>query len=218
MPQLYAANLMDNAEPVSEVIKKEKKPATEKQLAALAKATETRKRKREEADLAKQIEADLTAARIKEEEEAKVAQESKKKLAAEKRKAARNAKKKESQPLTQTTQESSGSSSSDGSATLVDDHSSMEADPLPKKGKRKRGEDDPKGKTPVTLAEVGDHVPPAWFKRYIAGVKKEENANKKLKSSSKQLNEEAEEVAHKTWGSGLVRDRVQNEVDGHMGR
>lgn len=89
MATLYAAKVTD----VDVKTPKEKKPRTEKQIASLAKATATRKRKLEEAD--KQTQLDITA---KSEELERVNQQlaeatEKKRLASEKRKATLAAKK-----------------------------------------------------------------------------------------------------------------------------
>lgn len=85
MSTLYAAKVSD--------LSKEKKPRTEKQVAAFAKAQETRKRKREEADRLKQEEIDEKAEELanaaKQLEEA----EEKRRVANEKRRLAREAKK-----------------------------------------------------------------------------------------------------------------------------
>ena len=59
---------------------------------------------------------------------------------------------------------------------------------------------------------------PIWFAKYIEGVKKEQSALKNEKVPAKKVKEEAQEVASKSWNHGLTRNRVQNEVDGHMSR
>jgi len=90
MATLYAAKVADNAsKPV-----KEKKPPTEKQLAALAKATAARKRKREESQQQAITEKQQELDDKKEELDAAM---EKKRIANEKRKAARLAKKNEEQ-------------------------------------------------------------------------------------------------------------------------
>jgi len=104
---LYSANIQDLAKPVKKGKKKveekvevpveepqavkEKKPPTEKQLAARAKLVESRKRKREEDDAAKKAEAEAIATKqeeIKRKEE-EIAE--KKRVQAEKRKAKKEA-------------------------------------------------------------------------------------------------------------------------------
>lgn len=62
--------------------------------------------------------------------------------------------------------------------------------------------------------------PPVWFKKYIQGVQKEkaDSFGQVTKKQEKLINKEALKVAHKSWQSGITRDRVQGEVDGHMNR
>lgn len=59
---------------------------------------------------------------------------------------------------------------------------------------------------------------PVWFEKYVEGVKKEQSLIKNEKVPAKKAKEEAQEVASKSWKHGLTRNRVQNEVDGHMTR
>jgi hypothetical protein len=63
----------------------------------------------------------------------------------------------------------------------------------------------------------GDN-PPGWFQKYIEGVKREQSHSTADKKPVKQIQQEAEQEAKSKWGNGLVRDRLQNEVDGHMNR
>jgi len=71
----------------------------------------------------------------------------------------------------------------------------------------------------VGKLEVTSEEPPAWFKKYVAGVKHEERAMQEPpKKPKKEVAKEADEMAQKQWGNGLVRDRVRNEVDKHMSR
>jgi hypothetical protein len=60
--------------------------------------------------------------------------------------------------------------------------------------------------------------PPAWFVKYVETVEKEKHLQNKEKVAAKQLKEEAEVKAQKSWENGLTRDRVRNEVDNHMSR
>lgn len=73
--------------------------------------------------------------------------------------------------------------------------------PKPKKAKVVRGED-----------------PPSWFQKYIEGVKREQSQNHSDKKPVKQIQLEATEMAAEKWKDGLVRDRVQNELDSHASR
>jgi hypothetical protein len=68
----------------------------------------------------------------------------------------------------------------------------------------------------VKVDEEGE--PPAWFKKYVEGVKKEENTLKVKKSSKKVVKKDAHETASKKWKEPLTRGRVENEVSNHMSR
>lgn len=68
------------------------------------------------------------------------------------------------------------------------------------------------------LAEVVDEEPPKWFKKYMTSVKLEENMVKSDRQPVKKVKLEAQDCAHKEWQNGLTRDRVKNEIDGHMNR
>lgn len=151
-----------------------KKQPTEKQLAALAKAQESRKRKREEAEKVKQ---DFIAAEKQKEE--------KKAETKEKRKA-----KKIQKLLTPPP-------SLDEEIDRVVEEFTDE----PKVSKIKN-----------------DNEPPSWFKQYVSGVKREEAKISHEKKPKKQIQQEAVEVAQKNWSDSFTRDRVRNEVDGHMSR
>lgn len=180
---LYVANLMDTAKPVkgkkiveqvltppesisddvAEIVLKEKKPRSDKQIAAFEKAKETRRIKKEEAEkLILQKEQDVLIEQNKQQELFKLKQE-KLEIQREKRKA-----KKES-------------------LQVVED---------------------------VVL----DEEPPKWFKKYMTSVKMEENLIKTDRQPVKKVKLAAEESAHKEWQNGLTRDRVKNEIDGHMNR
>lgn len=63
-----------------------------------------------------------------------------------------------------------------------------------------------------------ENEPPSWFKQYVSGVKKEEAKIAREKKPKKQIQQEAVEVAQKNWSDSFTRDRVRNEVDGHMSR
>lgn len=206
---LYSADVLDLAKPVPKKGKgkkesqpepesepkqiepapvKEKKTPSEKQLAALAKAQESRKRKREEAEAAKVAAENAEKARIAAEEEKKKALEAKKEAAREKRRA----KKQLPSPAESMDEE-------------ID--RAVEAIAPPKK----------KTKT-VPKATVDESGPPAWFKQYVAGVKKEEAKISHEKKPKKQIQQESEDIAQKNWSDSFTRDRVRNEVDGHMSR
>lgn len=151
-----------------------KKQPTEKQLAALAKAQESRKRKREEIEKVKQ---DFIAAEKQKEE--------KKAETKEKRKT-----KKIQKLLTPPP-----------SLDEEIDQAVKEFTTAPKVSKIKN-----------------DDEPPSWFKQYVSGVKREEAKISHEKKPKKQIQQEAVEVAQKNWSDSFTRDRVRNEVDGHMSR
>lgn len=204
---LYAANVMDVAKPIEKKTKKSKKveapvkqeePAVEEPPREVLKeltpkqiaAAERRKRKREELEAAKQAEEE--AIRAKEAEiEAKEAEIARKKEEAkERRRLAREAKKAAAQEATPATTESEGTT----------EEVLIEQTVAPKKRKRDDGE------------------PPAWFQKYVAGVKQEEAKQASTKVPKRQVDEQARTVAQEQWKDGLTRDRIQNEVDGHMSR
>ncbi len=145
--------------------KKEKKPATEKQLAALKKAQETKKRKREE------------------------------KLAAEPAPEAGP-----SAPVEKKKRQKTVSVETMSTDTRID----HEVEKLQKK------------RAPRKLKDPAD--PPKWFVQYVSSVKKEESKLSDVKKPQKVIAEEAGAQAKSSWQNGLVRDRVQNEVDSHMTR
>jgi hypothetical protein len=86
----------------------------------------------------------------------------------------------------------------------------LECFPQPKKRVRKAKQIEPLTKENLE--------PPQWFNKYVEGVKKEEAVQKAEKVPAKQVKQEAQEVAQKSWNDGLTRDRVSNEVDSHMNR
>lgn len=172
----------------------QKRQPTEKQLAALARAQESRKRKREEAEALK-LEAE------KEEQEKLVAAEQaatalqlKKEAQKEKRRQNREAKKLATPPDT----------SADGNDSVEEIIESVIKEPVLKKKK--------------VVEELQPSQPPAWFKQYVAGVKKEESKVSNDKKPQKQIQLEANQVAENQWKDGFTRDRVRNEVDNHMSR
>jgi hypothetical protein len=201
---LYAASLMDIAKPVEtkkkgKKVKEEIEPTaeasapvkevSEKRMAALAKAQETRKRKREEAAALKKAEEEAIANK---EAEIQAKQEEilrKKEELKEKRRLKREGKKQEATPP-------------------VSESSSITETTEEPKLKKVR-----KPKIPRD-----DSIPPTWFQKYVEGVKHEEAKQSQLKVSKKQVEEEARQTATQQWQDGFTRDRVQNEVDGHMTR
>lgn len=168
---------------------KPKKEMTEKQKAALAKAQESRKRKKEEAlALKQQQDAEAEATRKAEEEKAQAAA-AKKEAAKEKRRLAKEKRKAEEPPQDEVSKE------------IDQEVKKLVKIPKPKKARVVRGDN-----------------PPAWFQKYIEGVKREQAHTTSEKKPVKQIQQEAEQEAKSKWENGLVRDRLQNEVDGHMNR
>ena len=213
--QLYSADLMDVARPIKEKVKRvpkkklpdspppteisveepvaepslevaasvaaesapeppKKKQKTEKQLAALERAKETRRLKKEaqvkEAETKKLIE-----------EEKRLALQAKKEAQREKRRLARLVKKGETQEQ-------------------------LDAPALVIKGTRSRG--------PIKESED----PPAWFKKYVEGVKQEQSKLGNEKKPQRVIKEEATTEAKAHWENGPTRNRVTHEVDNHMQR
>jgi hypothetical protein len=87
----------------------------------------------------------------------------------------------------------------------------------------------PKKKTKKAVAAENKKViidghtadePPAWFKAYLHDEAKRRNADKPKAERAKAVvvKHEADIKAHEKWSDGLVRDRVNNEVNSHMGR
>lgn len=214
---LYSADIMDLAKPIekkprktkkekvlptpepsepdvapTEVTEKPKKEMTEKQKAALLKAQETRKRKKEEALLAKQQEEMAVATKQKEQEEKQKQEEEKQQALLAKKEAAKEKRRiaKEKRKAEQ-----------ELSKEIDQEVSNLVKTPKPKKARVVRGDN-----------------PPAWFQKYIEGVKREQSHATSEKKPVKQIQQEAEQEAKSKWENGLVRDRLQNEVDGHMNR
>jgi hypothetical protein len=165
--------LVEEVEPEVVEVAPTKKQPTEKQLAALAKAQESRKRKREEAEKVKQELLD-----------AEKQKEEKKQEVKEKRKAKKIQKLVTPPPS-------------------LDEEIDRAVEELHVKPAKPNKD---------------DTEPPSWFKQYVSGVKKEEAKISREKKPKKQIQQEAVEVAQKNWNDSFTRDRVRNEVDGHMSR
>lgn len=230
-PKLYSMDMFDDSEAQrisDESGKKEKKPRTEKQIEGLKKAAEARKRKRDEKEANAKTEKEHEEKIMKDQEEAAIKAEEKKKAQSEKRKAARLAKKNVQESTPSLTSAETAPSDKEIEEQVDDALNELLTDvsksPSPKKKKirvSKKSSDslNPEiGQKTTSKTPSKDETPPAWFRKYVSGVKKEENSLKKQKAPKRQLDEEVEEVAHRQWGDGMVRDRVRNEVDGHMGR
>ena len=60
--------------------------------------------------------------------------------------------------------------------------------------------------------------PPKWVQSFIENVRKEESTKAGDKKETKEIKEEALEMAKKTWGDGFTRDKVENEFHSHRNR
>lgn len=71
----------------------------------------------------------------------------------------------------------------------------------------------------IVSGQVADE-PPTWFKAYLHDEQKRRNADKpkKERSSAPAVKQAAEVQAAVKWSDGLTRDKVNNEVNGHMAR
>lgn len=171
-----------------------KKPKTEKQLAALERARENRKRKREEQEAlaAKEVEDAKKAIADKEAEIAQKKAEQK-----EKRRLKKEAKQKAEQE--------NSAPSNDGVSEAVDNVEVSEAKPV-------------KERKPKKAKVVSSDEPPAWFKKYIQGNALQANALSKEKQPEKKIIKESNAFAAEAWKDDLTRDRVNQEQDNHMAR
>lgn len=59
--------------------------------------------------------------------------------------------------------------------------------------------------------------PPVWFQKFVQSAEKEkaQSIGQVTKKQAKEIKTEALKTAHKSWQSGVTRDRVQGEVDSH---
>jgi hypothetical protein len=211
---LYAAKLKSNAKPVSDlpvVDKKEQAKLKRKEKALLKK----QEKEKEQNELKRQ-EEEVQKALVEKEAELKSAEEAlkiKKESQKEKRRLNREAKKK---------QESI--SESIPSVETVSTDTTLVKEDAPVKKSRKRKQVTIEAQVDEAVADLDvekkkqDIEPPAWFKKYVAGVKNEESLHRTSKKPKKEVAKEANQVATEQWGNGLVRDRVRNEVDQHMSR
>lgn len=169
-----------------------KKPKTEKQLAALERARENRKRKREEAELAEKSEQEAVeqAKKAVAEKEAEI-----EKKKAEQREKRRLKKERVQEPTP----------SADGISEAVDEAVEVKEVKVRKPKKAK-----------VVTEKIDE--PPAWFKKYIEGHEMEKNSLSKEKRPVNEIKKESKQVASQAWADDLTRDRVNQERDNHMSR
>ena len=193
---LYAAKLKGNAKPVSKKTDLPPKQTTEPEPTPIMDPKEAAKLRRKEKAAAKKEEM----AR----QEAEAALAAKKAAQKEKRKLAREAKKQSPTPPESVTPTES---------------TAIETETVPKTVSKKRKRKELSLDQQVDAAVQTLEEPPAWFKKYVAGVKNEERELREApKKPKKEVAKEADEMARQQWGNGLVRDRVNNEVDKHMNR
>jgi hypothetical protein len=200
---LYAADLIDfeKPKPITEKTDKlpeepkVKKEMTEKQKAALLKAQETRKLKKEAAAKEK-LEQEELARKLQE----AALKKPRKKAKVEEPEVKVEEVKVEEKPKKQKKVKVA--------APAPEPAPEPTPEPTPEPKKRKR-ESKPKS-----------NDPPEWFKKYVEGVQKEKAAagGDVSKKQETIIKNEALKVAQKSWDSGFTRDRVQNEVDSHMNR
>lgn len=195
---LYSADIMDVAQKVKSV--KEKKPLTSKQTAAIEKKA---KKENVPVNVEPKVEEvkKVVKKRVKKEqplsvEEPKSLEEAlEEALLEEPKKRKRAAKKVEVEAVAEV----------------------AEVEAVAEKPKRKRVK-----KISETVKSIKDiekeSEPPAWFKKYIEGVQREKKMQSGEKVPKKQLKEEAEGLAQKSWEDGLTRDRVNDELGNHMSR
>lgn len=198
---LYSADIMDVAQKVKSV--KEKKPMTAKQLAAIEKkkAKENVPEKVEEPKVVKVVKK-----RVKKEKPVSVEEPKSLEQALEEaldEEALEEPKKRKRAPKKKIEEK-------------------VEPVPAPaieesEKPKRKRAKK--VSETVKTVKDIEKEAePPVWFKKYIEGVQREKKMQAGEKVAKKQLKEEAEGLAQKSWEDGLTRDRVNDELDNHMSR
>jgi hypothetical protein len=192
--KLYSAKIDDIAKPVDEEVVKEKKPRTEKQIAALEKAKEARKRKREEIE-SKKEEIKQKEKEIDEAIEEAVAKKIKPKAV----------------------QESTPSITSEEEAPVKKSRKQAKPKQVPQKSEVDVVEAAPGSPVERQKKPAEDvHEPPAWFKTFIANTKAEEAKLSKPKKPRKQVRQEAEAMAQHKWQDSHTRDRVNTQADNHM--
>lgn len=200
MVKLYSAKVKDvgkevEVAPEVEKVKKEKKPRTEKQIAAFNSMLE-KKAAKAQAEVAEAMPAAVKKARkrkpakvevvpeLKEEEEAGGAEEAEE----AKPKAKRQKKQKAVEPATPPPSLSEEGVLQNGKIVMDD-------------------------------GEVLDPVkPPKWFVSYVRGVKEEEELQKASNVGQKKIKAQAAEKAQTEWSDPKVRHRVETSVNDHMHR
>jgi len=190
-PKIYASKVEDVGKPISST--GEKKPRTEKQLAATEKARLARLAKTAEKKVAEQV-----PETPKETVEPPAPVDEKIKKPRKRTKKAMEAPSEESAP-------------SETLTTLIDEALSEKEKPA-KKQKVKKQEMSP----PPSVEMKDESEPPKWFKSFIMGIKEEQARCTEKKVSKKQVKFEADTEASEKWREPVMRDRVNKSVDSHM--
>ena len=209
--KLYTADVLSNAKPVkstepvqspADSTPKVKKPATEKQLAALAKAKEARRLKKEAAEAAK-LQAETEATNAAKQEAAKAAAHEEK-LKARREAAKERRKQKKLEKLQQESEEQPEPAQKPIKAPehVITPEPSLTEEPKKKKPRIKRDPNDP----------------PQWFTKFVETGKQELNLQAAEKKPKKIVREEAQVDAKQQWQDGFTRDRVTNEINNHVQR
>ena len=90
--------------------------------------------------------------------------------------------------------------------------------------KEEKKKDKKKAKVSIAHKDIidGDVAddPPSWFKSYLLTEERRRNSDKEKKNQMpvKEIKQVASAKASEKWNDGLTRDKVNNEVHGHMNR
>jgi len=210
--KLYSADVLSTAKPVAPTEPTEvkppkiKKPATEKQLAALAKAKEARRLKKEAMEAAKLL-ADKQATEAAEKEVLEATQKEEKLRA--RREAAKE--RRRLKKLAEMQEEK----------TLLKDPAPQLPIPPPTLPQQPITPDssvteEPKKKKPRVKRDPND--PPQWFTKFVENGKQELNLQAAEKKPKKIVREEAQHEAQQQWQDGFTRDRINHEINNHVNR
>lgn len=202
---LYAADVMDLAKPVGKKGKKKEEPITPPTSETSEPVKEKPKRIMSEAQ-----KAALKAGQEKRKQkklEAQQAEEERRKQAEENEKAmiAKLEEKKAKRREAAAKRKAAKMETKEVVADELDKAVEEVMEPKPKKQRKKK-------------EPVNPDVPPAWFQKYIEGVKKEQAEVSETKKPKKEIQQEAQQMAQEKWQDGMVRDRLRNELDGHANR
>lgn len=85
----------------------------------------------------------------------------------------------------------------------------------PKQEKRKI---EPQEKPVKKIKIDQENEPPVWFSKYLEGVKQEENLQAHSPKAKRVIKKEAVKESKEQWSQGIVRDRINNEVNSHLHR